>query len=196
MNHGRMAVSANTGTLDSELLDVELGAANALKQKINLSFEGINLPNLDSGSKSDCFLVLYAIVGNRKTKIGETEVIADSLNPKWVKSMDVDYFFEAQQNFRLEIYDADDINNLLNLSLHDFVGRFDFQLSKIISGRDQELTALLTGMDKSLEKKGSKVRIMALEKKANFGNITSTFTIDCKLAGCKDILFLTLNKFK
>ena len=48
---------------------------------------------------------------NRKTKIGETEVIADSLNPKWVKSMDVDYFFEAQQNFRLEIYDADDINN-------------------------------------------------------------------------------------
>ena len=51
-------------------------------------------------------------------------------------------------------------------------------------------------MDKSLEKKGSKVRIMALEKKANFGNITSTFTIDVKLSGIKDIIFLTLNKFK
>jgi hypothetical protein len=51
-------------------------------------------------------------------------------------------------------------------------------------------------MDKSLEKKGSKVKIMALEKKANYGNIMSTFTIDVKLAGTKDIIFLTLNKFK
>jgi len=29
-------------------------------------------------------------------KVGMTEVVADSLDPHWVKSIDVDYFFEVQ----------------------------------------------------------------------------------------------------
>jgi len=34
--------------------------------------------------------------GKKIGKIGETEVIADSLEPKWVKEITVDYYFEAQ----------------------------------------------------------------------------------------------------
>jgi len=32
---------------------------NALKTKVSLSFEGIKLPNMDEGSKTDAFVVLY-----------------------------------------------------------------------------------------------------------------------------------------
>ena len=109
---------------------------NALKTKISLSFEGINLPNMDEGSKTDAFVILYQINGNHKTKLGQTEVVADSLNPRWVKEIDVDYFFEIQQNFRVEMYDADDPKKLHDLSSHDFIGRFDFPLSKVVSGRN------------------------------------------------------------
>ena len=44
-----------------------------------------------------------------KVKIGETEVISDTLNPQWVKNITVDYFFEIQQMFRVEIYDVDNL---------------------------------------------------------------------------------------
>jgi hypothetical protein len=40
-----------------------LGLSGGLKTKIILTFEGINLPNLDKGSKSDAFLVLFASNG-------------------------------------------------------------------------------------------------------------------------------------
>jgi hypothetical protein len=80
--------------------------------------------------------VLYSIDGNRKTKIGETEVIADSLDPKWVKAIEVDFYFEAQQQFRVELYDADDPIKLHDLSQHDFIGGYDFTLSKVVSAKN------------------------------------------------------------
>ena len=63
---------------------------------------------MDSGSKTDPYLVLFEIDRGFERKIGETEVISDSLNPKWVKAIDVDYFFEKQQTFKVKIYDVDD----------------------------------------------------------------------------------------
>ena len=92
---GMVAVSSNTDVVTDAVLDSALGA-NALKTKVNLTFEGINLPNLDIGSKTDPFLVLFQIKNRMKTKIGETEVISDTLNPKWVKNITIDYYFEMQ----------------------------------------------------------------------------------------------------
>ena len=65
-----------------------------MKQKIEISFEGINLPNLDVGSLTDPFVVLWSVNKGRKIKLGATEMIADNLNPKWVKTIVVDYLFE------------------------------------------------------------------------------------------------------
>ena len=45
-------------------------------------------------------------------KIGQTEVIMDNLNPKWVKSYDVQYHFEKREYYKIEVYDIDDFNNL------------------------------------------------------------------------------------
>ena len=34
------------------------------------------------------------------------------------------------------MFDADDPKKLYDLNAHDFIGRFDFQLSKVISGKN------------------------------------------------------------
>ena len=94
-------------------------------------------------SASDPFLVLWELTGKQKTQIGSTELIADSMNPEWVKSIDVDYMFETQQTFLVQIYDADQADKLHDLSKHDFVGQFEFTLSKVVSGKNQELEGKL-----------------------------------------------------
>jgi hypothetical protein len=55
-----------------------------------------------------------------------TEMIADSLNPEFVTEILTDYKFEAQQNFLIEIYDADDATNLANLRAQEFLGSYQF----------------------------------------------------------------------
>ena len=45
------------------------------------------------------------------------EMIADSLDPVWVASIDVDYFFEQSQNMVVAVYDIDDGAKLHDLSL-------------------------------------------------------------------------------
>lgn len=41
--------------------------------------------------------------------------MVDNLNPKFVTTVNVDYYFELQQNLRIDVYDADDATNLQNL---------------------------------------------------------------------------------
>ena len=85
---------------------------SALKQVINLSFACQDLPNLDTFSKTDAFVILYELKqsGSRTMKQmrGRTEVIYDNLNPIYVKSFEVDYLFEEQQTFLVEVWDMDD----------------------------------------------------------------------------------------
>lgn len=77
-----------------------IGDANrsALKQVITVSFAMENLPNLDTFSKTDAFIILYELKkqGSRIMKVrrGRTECIYDNLNPQFVTSFDLDYYFE------------------------------------------------------------------------------------------------------
>jgi len=63
---------------------------------ISITFEGIKLPNLDTRSQTDGFCVLYQMDGNTKKLLGKTEVVADSLNPKWVTNIHANYAFETE----------------------------------------------------------------------------------------------------
>ena len=71
---------------------------------------------MDRSSKSDCFAVLFELVKGQKVRIGNTEVINDNLNPHWVQAIECKFSFEDNQQFVVEIYDADDGNNLNDLS--------------------------------------------------------------------------------
>jgi len=73
-------------------------------------------------------------------------MISDSLDPKWVQSIEVDYFFEEQQIFLLKVYDVDEGDNLQNLNKHDFLGQYEFMLSTVAGSRDSCVTANLQGV--------------------------------------------------
>ena len=65
---------------------------------------------MDRYSKTDAFCVLYNVSTSMAKEVGRTEMVADSLNPEFVTEINVDYFFEQQQKFKVDIYDVDDAN--------------------------------------------------------------------------------------
>ena len=74
------------------------GDLNAgLSQTMILNLEGVKLPNMDKDSKSDTFAVLFELVKGQKVKLGNTEVINDNLNPKWVQAIECKFSFEENQ---------------------------------------------------------------------------------------------------
>jgi len=108
-------------------------------QTIQLSFRCENLPNLDTFTRTDSMLVFYKQVGTQWQKLGMTEVIMDNLSPTWVKSFDVQYHFERREQYKVEVYDVDDENNLNNFAGHDFVGSLEFSVHEVVTCRDQTL---------------------------------------------------------
>jgi hypothetical protein len=70
------------------------------------------------------------------TKLGQTEVIHDNLNPKFVTTVAAEYHFEQQEKFKVEVYDVDDDTQINNLKAHDFIGRIEFELHEVITSRD------------------------------------------------------------
>lgn len=95
---------------------------------------------MDTFSKSDPFAILFLQRGSVWQKIGQTEVIHDNLNPRWVQKITVDYHFEQQEKFKVQVFDSDDDKQLQNLQSHDFIGEIEFQLHEVVTTRDQSLT--------------------------------------------------------
>lgn len=96
------------GDLDAAVLAATNFSQGGLSNKLSLTFECENLPNLDTFSKSDPFVIFYKKSGNVWTKCGMTEVIHDNLNPKFITPIVVDYHFEQSDRCKLEVYDVDD----------------------------------------------------------------------------------------
>ena len=67
-NTGKKAVGGEKDFLEDRMLDI--GDGNELKQRIQLSFEAQKLANLDKGSKSDPFLVLFLLKNNMQQRVG------------------------------------------------------------------------------------------------------------------------------
>ena len=100
---GANGISGKLSDIDDAALQaiksgIGANSAAALKQVIQLSFSIDDLPNLDTFSKTDAFVILYEMKkqGNKtmKVKLGQTECIYDNLNPHFVTNFDVDYHFE------------------------------------------------------------------------------------------------------
>ena len=100
---------------------------------LNLTFEASGLPNLDLGkTKSDPMLVLYRD-GNL---VGMTEFVTDNLNPKWIKSFDVEYGISNISSYKVKIYDIDNPSKLNDLSQHEFMSEIDFKLPELVKAKD------------------------------------------------------------
>ena len=99
--------------------------------------------------------------------MGRTETIYDNLNPVFVTNIEVDYKFEEQQTFLIEAYDMDDNNQPENLKAQEYIGKLEFQLHQVVTGRDQTLVAPL---ENSERKDNGKIKITGEEKKMSASN--------------------------
>lgn len=111
---------------------------------MNLSLECHQLRNMDQMSKSDPFVVVYTKdTAGAWRELGRTETIMDTLDPKFVKSFAVQYFFERTQYFRFDVYDQD--AQSADLRRHDFIGSSgEIRLADIVSGRGSRKRMPLT----------------------------------------------------
>ncbi|XP_027340705.1 protein BONZAI 1-like isoform X2 [Abrus precatorius] len=76
--------------------------------QIELSFSASGLRDRDVLSKSDPMVVLYSRGKNRALEeLGRTEVILNSLNPKWITKHTLIYHFEVVQVLVFRVYDVD-----------------------------------------------------------------------------------------
>ena len=115
---GANGITGNVSDIDEAALQAiknGIGDANkaALQQTVQVSFALEDLPNLDTFSKTDAFLILYELKRTAdgkqmKIKKGKTECIYDNLNPSFVTNFDINYLFEETQTFLVEAYDMDD----------------------------------------------------------------------------------------
>ncbi|CAH8312812.1 unnamed protein product [Eruca vesicaria subsp. sativa] len=112
---------------------------NGLFSQIELSFSASNLRDGDVISKSDAMVVVY-IKGRDGTlsELFRSEVVLNSLNPKWIKKLTVSYQFEVVQTLLFRVYDIDtqfqnSKEEMLKLDEQQFLGEATCALSEIIT---------------------------------------------------------------
>ncbi|ORX44170.1 copine family member IX [Piromyces finnis] len=110
-----------------------------LCSKIELRFSCKDLPNLDTLSKSDpkifIFLEQKSVNNEGKSvsswsRVGATERIDNDLNPTFLKSFIIDYYFEMIQRLRFIIFDMDD--NSDSFKDNDFIGYYETTIGDLV----------------------------------------------------------------
>ncbi|XP_008437742.2 protein BONZAI 1-like isoform X1 [Cucumis melo] len=116
-----------------------------LYSQIELSFSASNLRDRDIFSKSDPMLVVYT-KGKDGTleELHRTEVVQNSLNPKWIHKLNITYQFEVVQTLVFFVYDVDtQYQNLgvkmLKLDEQQYLGEATCVLSEIVTQSDRSL---------------------------------------------------------
>lgn len=148
---------------------------------------------MDTFSKSDPILFLFQKQGNAWQKIGQTEVIHDNLNPQWVTKCAVQYNFERNDQFRLEVYDIDDETNINDTKAHDPLGHLDFTLHEIVTCVDQIMKKPLINPVKPLIK--SFVKVVAEEQKNNANSEICIFEPSCRFGESGNLYFFIVYKY-
>uniref|UniRef100_A0A915E6U7 Copine-3 n=1 Tax=Ditylenchus dipsaci TaxID=166011 RepID=A0A915E6U7_9BILA len=118
--------------------DGNLAPGTDLCTRVELMLSARALADKDLFSKSDPICIVYlqnsspgASTNDSYVEVGRTETIKNCLNPQWNKKIYVNYYFEAKQPLRFDIYDIDSHSQAL--SQHDFLGRCECQLADIVA---------------------------------------------------------------
>ena len=112
-----------------------------LSNKIILSLSCRNLADLDTFSLSDPEVHVYLKTGRHSqqyTLLGKTEMIMNNLNPDFVKTFTVEYFFEKEQSLKFEVYDVDGPSTL------EHIGNAELTLAQLMTSKAQTLVRELT----------------------------------------------------
>lgn len=148
---------------------------------------------MDTFSKSDPFVVLFKLNGTIWQKLGQTEIIHDTLNPKWVTKIMVDFHFEQSEKFKVAVYDSDDDpKHARDLTAHDFIGDFEFSLHQVVTARDQTLTKAM--VNKQISKPG-RIVIIAEEVSATSNSEIVIFNPEMRQLNSSGLCFFIIYRF-
>lgn len=119
--------------------------AGAPTSKIELTISCLNLRDKDYFSKSDPMAVLYVKESGSSTykEFGRTEVVKDTLNPRFTKKFVLNYRFEEYQKLKFEVYDVDTTRS--RLTDHDFLGSTECSLGEIVAYQGIQFRRNLAG---------------------------------------------------
>ncbi|CAN4086556.1 unnamed protein product [Withania somnifera] len=156
-----------------------------LYTQIELSLSASSLRDRDVLSKSDPMAVLYSKEKDGSLKeLSRTEVVLNSLNPKWITKYTMAYYFETVQNLVFRVYDIDtqfhnqDVK-MLKLEEQDFLGEASCTLAQIVTKSDGSLTVdLVCGEQSSGQahaQKFGKLTVFAEER------VSSKTTVELRL---------------
>lgn len=109
--------------------------------QVELSLSCRNLINTDILSKSDPYCVVYMRESWQEQyyEITRTEVIKDTLNPQWVKKVNLDFKFETMQKIRFEVRDEDSQG-------YDFLGQYETTVGDLVSFSGRQDIGKLRGI--------------------------------------------------
>lgn len=132
--NNNVPIAANLTAVSDDQLDL-LKLNSDLTQTLMLQISCKGLENADRKSKSDPFALIWLLddKSGQKTRIGMTECIQDTLNPDFVTQIKVDFHFEEQQKFQIDIYDADNMMELEDTRRHDLQGYAQFSLHEVVT---------------------------------------------------------------
>ncbi|CAI9113749.1 OLC1v1014416C1 [Oldenlandia corymbosa var. corymbosa] len=149
---GTASFQANHSNAPNDAVDAFLKSRghHGLYSQIELSLSATNLRDRDVLSKSDPMAVIYTKkIDGSLQEIGRTEVILNSLSPKWIKKFNVTYQFEMVQHLVFHVYDVDSqFHNvevkMLKLDEQQFLGEACCTLSEIVTRSNKALNLNLT----------------------------------------------------
>lgn len=117
-----------------------------VKSASRLHFRIKNLPDLDVMSKTDSRVLAYTRGGTHDNwkLFGSTETIVDNLNPRFTKTIPIQFTFERTQELRFVVVDLDDKHQTDHIDLVKIIGSVETNLGKIMTAPKSRLTLRLT----------------------------------------------------
>ena len=110
--------------------------------KVQLFISCRKLRDVETFSKSDPFVEVFEKTQQRAwSKIGQTEVIWDTLNPDFVKSFLIDFYFEEQKYLSFKVFDANMEGNKEVKGLP--LGEAECTLGEIVGAKGQQVIKTL-----------------------------------------------------
>jgi len=90
-------------------------------------------------------------------ELGRTEVIPETIFPKFMKTFVVSYNFEKQQKLRFDVYDIDYFQDVMdkNLDKQDYIGYVETDLHEIVCSPTQSIYKTILNPHNKRRKNGT-----------------------------------------
>ena len=144
----------------------------SLKSRVQVFIKCADLKDVEVFSKSDPFVEVYDKKNNHLSIIGKTEVIWDTLNPKFTTCIEMDYYFEVEKFLCFRVFDMN-LENDIEVK-GDFLGECEYTLGSIVGSRGNWLTKELLDQKGKSTKGSIYVRAEEIDE-GNFDIITIQF---------------------